>query len=297
MKREPLVSIGIPTYDRAEGLKDTLECMIGQTYENIEIIISDNCSPDTEVSRVINEFLEKDSRIKYFRQEENIGAFSNFKFVEEQAIGEYFMWVADDDLWNKTFIQVGLNFLLDNPHYQSWFSTVENIDSYNHVIREYSGFSRFTSSGDRWRDIIKFLYEPEILGKANIFYSIFERKALKNTIEKYFINEKWGSDYCFNLAFLSRYNIYCSNEVLLQKRIKRDSDNVKIKNLIVIDSPTYHIFPFFKSIEYMKENFNATKSTNYWPIVLFVIFTRIFISLRNIIYFKFDSIKKRKFKI
>ena len=92
--KQPLVSVGIPTYNRPEGLRRTLECITGQTYRNLEIIISDNCSPDPAVEQVTRSFMAQDARIQYFRQPENKGAAFNFKFVLEQATGEYFMWAA-----------------------------------------------------------------------------------------------------------------------------------------------------------------------------------------------------------
>ena len=49
----PLVTVGIPTYNRPEGLERTLACITQQTYPNLEIIISDNCSPGPEVGEVI----------------------------------------------------------------------------------------------------------------------------------------------------------------------------------------------------------------------------------------------------
>ncbi len=92
-----LVSIGVPTYNRPEGLRKTLECIIKQSYKNIEVIISDNCSTDPNVSLLINEFMEKDSRIKYFRHSENLGGDYNFKFLFDRASSDYFMWACDDD--------------------------------------------------------------------------------------------------------------------------------------------------------------------------------------------------------
>lgn len=100
-----LVSVGIPTYNRPEGLRRTLENISKQTFDNIEIIVSDNCSTDPEVQKVINDFATIDSRIVNVRQKENIGIFQNFKFVLEKAKGDYFMWAADDDEWAPNFIE------------------------------------------------------------------------------------------------------------------------------------------------------------------------------------------------
>jgi hypothetical protein len=74
---EPLVTIGLPTYNRPAGLKKCLQTIGSQSYKNLEIIISDNCSTDEKVQEVILEFAAKDSRIKHFRQTVNIGLEEN----------------------------------------------------------------------------------------------------------------------------------------------------------------------------------------------------------------------------
>ncbi len=105
---QPLVSVGIPTYERPEGLRNTLRYITRQTYPNIEIIISDNCSSGDETRAVAEQFISEYPYIRYFRQERNIGVMANFKFVLEKAAGEYFMWAADDDEWESNFIEVCL---------------------------------------------------------------------------------------------------------------------------------------------------------------------------------------------
>ena len=107
MENHSLVSVGIPTYNRPQGLRLALECVTLQTYKNLEIIISDNFSTNPEVELVIKEYKDKDQRIRYFRNSENIGATKNFDLVLEKATGKYFMWAADDDEW-------------DNEHRNSW---------------------------------------------------------------------------------------------------------------------------------------------------------------------------------
>jgi len=105
-KKKPLISIGIPTYNRANGfLKNAIESALSQTYGNIEVIVSDNCSPDNtpEVVKSI-----KDNRIRYFRQKENIGPNNNFNFCVSQARGEYFLLLQDDDLIDNDFVEICL---------------------------------------------------------------------------------------------------------------------------------------------------------------------------------------------
>ncbi len=103
-KIQPLfITIGIPTYNRAGGyLKETLTCATNQTYDNIEIIVSDNCSTDN-TPELVKSF--NDSRIRYFRQEKNIIANDNFNFCLTQAKGDYFLLLHDDDRIDNDFIE------------------------------------------------------------------------------------------------------------------------------------------------------------------------------------------------
>ena len=101
MDIKPLVSIGIPTYNRLKFLKETVESAISQSYSNIEIIISDNCSSDGT-----NEWLKTltDSRIKIFTQSENIGMIPNWNKCVKESNGEYFILLSDDDYIDINFV-------------------------------------------------------------------------------------------------------------------------------------------------------------------------------------------------
>ncbi|MBA7586653.1 hypothetical protein ES708_28657 [subsurface metagenome] len=82
---KPLVSVGIPTYNRPEGINNTLSIFTKQTYKNLEIIVSDNCSENNDVKRIVRSYEEKDKRVNYYRQDANIGAANNFKYVLEKS--------------------------------------------------------------------------------------------------------------------------------------------------------------------------------------------------------------------
>lgn len=127
---QPLVSIGVPTFNRPQLLRRALELLVGQTYRNIEIIVSDNASPDDQTKKVVEEFANGDGRIKYFRQPENIGAANNFLFVLEKAAGDYFMWAADDDEWTSDFVDFGL------AHIGNAGTIMGDIDTVFHVRGE-----------------------------------------------------------------------------------------------------------------------------------------------------------------
>jgi glycosyltransferase involved in cell wall biosynthesis len=98
----PLVTIAIPTYNRADSyLPQSLASALAQTYSHLEIIVSDNCSTDdtkTYISSIV------DPRLRYFRHDVNIGATPNFNFCLEQARGDYFLLLHDDDLIDADFL-------------------------------------------------------------------------------------------------------------------------------------------------------------------------------------------------
>ena len=111
---EPKVSIGLPVYNDAETIEKTINSLLRQTFKNFELIISDNASDD-ETARICEEFLLKDSRIKYIRQPYNIGGEENFEFVLKQAKGKYFKWIGGDDWISPDFLEVNMLALESNP--------------------------------------------------------------------------------------------------------------------------------------------------------------------------------------
>ena len=104
MERHALVSIGVPTYNRPSQLAEALRELSTQTYSNLEIIVSDNGSPGDATRQVVESAMADDPRIRYFRQELALSAIGNFRFVLQQARGEFFMWAADDDRHRAEYV-------------------------------------------------------------------------------------------------------------------------------------------------------------------------------------------------
>jgi glycosyltransferase involved in cell wall biosynthesis len=92
----PVVSVGIPTYNRADGLRRALDSVLGQSERELEVIVSDNASTDA-TSEVIAGATAHDPRIRAIRQERNVGLTANFNAVLQAARGRYVMVLADDD--------------------------------------------------------------------------------------------------------------------------------------------------------------------------------------------------------
>ncbi|GAO34787.1 glycosyl transferase family 2 [Sulfuricella sp. T08] len=111
---EPLVSVCIPTYNRAKKLERAVQSLVKSGYKNLEIIISDNASSD-ETQRVCSALRASDSRVKYFRHAENQGPTENFKFAKNQATGKYFLWHGDDDYLDPDYIRTCVDELERDP--------------------------------------------------------------------------------------------------------------------------------------------------------------------------------------
>ena len=134
-ERAPYISIGIATYNGADSyLRDSLESAISQTYKDIEIIVSDNCSTDNTESLVRG---YNDRRIRYFRQKHNIGMNNNFNFCVEKARGKYFLLLCDDDLIDSDFAESCVQALKGKTDAGVVLTGTRVIDERGSVLKEY----------------------------------------------------------------------------------------------------------------------------------------------------------------
>lgn len=109
----PLVSVCVPTYNGEDKLKLAIQKIQEQTYPNLEIIISDNFSSDG-TQELCKTLVFEDERIKYFRHEKNHGPTVNFEFSRKKATGKYFLWHADDDYLDSSYIEMCVDELEKN---------------------------------------------------------------------------------------------------------------------------------------------------------------------------------------
>ena len=123
-----LVSVGLPTYNRPERLRKALDCLINQTYENLEIIVSNDHSPNMDTYLILEEYRKKDPRIKVYTQSHNLGIYANFYFVLQKATGKYFMYAQEDDLWEPDFIRSLVEQLENHPEQVMAMSATTRID-------------------------------------------------------------------------------------------------------------------------------------------------------------------------
>lgn len=126
---EPLVSVGIPTYNNSSGLERLLESLVHQSYPNIEIIISNDSPNDVATSDVIHLYSGLYPHIKSYTQQINIGVSLNFRFTKKQSTGKYFMYAQDDDQYSPDVIKSLVDLLEQHPDYPCAVCKSRYIDS------------------------------------------------------------------------------------------------------------------------------------------------------------------------
>jgi glycosyltransferase involved in cell wall biosynthesis len=223
----PLVSVGIPTYNRPEGLRRTLECITNQTYTNLEIIISDNCSPNPDVERIGREFAEKDPRIQYFRQKENFGAFNNFNFVLERATGQYFMFAADDDEWELFSISTFFSEFTRNPNIVLVMSACKRVDERGNT---YDFIYNFHSEVDisKASKIKLALNASTNYYWTYLLYGLFKMDYIKRTFRGSL--EIFGSDLVFIIQLLLSSEFSYVTQDLYIRKVYETNTEIRYKN-------------------------------------------------------------------
>jgi glycosyltransferase involved in cell wall biosynthesis len=109
----PIVSIGLPVFNGEKTIHKTIEAVLSQTLTNFELIISDNASTDN-TSNICKEYKKKDKRVRYIRQENNIGPWRNFNFVLNKATCNYFVWTAADDCMSNNYLENNIKVITNN---------------------------------------------------------------------------------------------------------------------------------------------------------------------------------------
>ncbi|MCM3571049.1 glycosyltransferase family 2 protein [Neobacillus mesonae] len=109
----PLVSVLIPTFNRAHYFRLALESVLQQTYPNIEIVITDNSTND-ETYNLIQPYLQAYPSIKYYRNSENLGPVLNFIKAYELSSGDYVNFLMDDDLFHPNKIEKMMPYFIND---------------------------------------------------------------------------------------------------------------------------------------------------------------------------------------
>ena len=132
----PRVSIGVPVYNGEKFLRTTLDSILAQTFTDFELIICDNCSTDS-TEQICREYVARDPRVRYFRNERNLGPAPNYNRCFEHARGEFYKWAAADDLIAPTFVQRCVETLDGDPSLSAVYASSKEIDENGKELYEH----------------------------------------------------------------------------------------------------------------------------------------------------------------
>ena len=155
MNAAPRLTIGLPVYNGETFLAASLEALLGQSYEDFDLIISDNASTDNSAD-ICQRYAKQDSRIRYVRQPRNIGMVPNHNFVLGQARSELFKWAADDDLYARDLLRRCVDALDEYPHVVLAHSRSAMIDNAGSVtgLFEYRTAASALRPPERFRSML-----------------------------------------------------------------------------------------------------------------------------------------------
>jgi len=155
MNAAPRLSIGLPVYNGEDYVAESLESLLGQTYEDFELIVSDNASTDGTAD-ICQGYAKQDSRVRYFRQSRNLGCNPNHNFVIAQARGELFKLASDDDLYARDLLKRCIEVLDQCPQYvlaHAWSALIDASGTVTNVV-EYPVASDAPRAPDRFRSML-----------------------------------------------------------------------------------------------------------------------------------------------
>lgn len=203
----PKVSIGLPVYNGEPFIRETLESLLMQTFTDFELIISDNASTD-ETETICRKYSEKDDRIRYVRQATNLGPYPNFEFVLHEAVGEYFMWAAADDLLKPTFIERLVSILDQDIMLCCVMSDVENIfdQPEKEPFISYLDDIRNEHVSESWKECRKRFFRNPTSNIFFCFYGLFRAEKIKRAELNYHGLVKYAS--ASEVPFLAQMSLF-----------------------------------------------------------------------------------------
>ncbi len=176
----PRVSIGMPVYNGESYLRESLTSIFAQSFDDFELIISDNASTDSSET-ICREYAASDRRIRYYRNNTNIGAGPNHNRVFELARGEYFKWAAYDDMCAPDFLEKAVAALDSDSGRVLCYARAVIVDKHGNKIRDYNEDLNlpFRTPHDRFRHYHDAFSRD--FGRCNPIYGLIKASVLKKT--------------------------------------------------------------------------------------------------------------------
>lgn len=228
-----LISIIIPTYNRAHLIVDTLNSIINQTYTNWECIVVDDASKDN-TKEVVFDFIKKDSRFQFYTRPPELlkGANACRNYGFKKSKGKFVIWFDSDDIMSPFKIEKQINFLLENPEYDFCVDKYDNF-SLDGTLKSEPAFDLNNNNS--------FTLENYVLHKN--FWGTINLMTKRSACEALRFNEnlKSGQEYNFFIGYLannSNAKGQFINEALCQRRlhdksiqsVQRQNKSLRLEN-------------------------------------------------------------------
>ena len=189
MTARPKVSIGMPVYNREPYIRAALDGVLSQTYRDFELLISDNASTD-KTEAICREYAARDPRIRYVRNATNLGMAGNYNSVFRLAVGEYFRWVAGDDLSAPESLAACVEVLDQHPDVVLCYPKTGIIDAEG----TYQGAYDDNLHLDDLRPSDRFIRAIKQIGLVNVHFGLMRSRILGQTC---LYHPGPGGDYAF----------------------------------------------------------------------------------------------------
>lgn len=211
----PLVSIGVPAFNAERFLKRTLDSLLDQSLYDFELIISDNASTDS-TQAICEDYVRRDNRVRYIRQEENIGAPRNWNVLVHEARGVFFKWASASDYCTTNMLERCVQALEANPNLALAYGLTQMVDEQERPIEIYANESSYVQE----RPSDRFLAVADGLRRNNAQCGVFRTAILKLTR----LDRLYPSGDIALMAEAALYGGFCLiPEVLLFRRYSSDA--------------------------------------------------------------------------
>jgi glycosyltransferase involved in cell wall biosynthesis len=170
------VSIAMPAYNCEKYISQSLDSLLGQTYGDFELVISDNASTDG-TEEICRRYVAMDKRVRYIRRTENIGGPGNFRYVFTQCSGQYHKWSTADDFWHPDFLAEAVAMLDSRPDVVLCYPKTRLIDANGAALSDYD--DRLDLMDDSPRVRFRDLYQ--LIGLCNAHLGLIRRDAMLQT--------------------------------------------------------------------------------------------------------------------
>lgn len=211
------VTIGIPVYNGEKYIVETLDSVLAQTHQELEIVIADNASTDG-TQAILRHYEELDPRIRVIYNEVNVGAAGNYNLVLHEATSDFFAWLSADDVLEPTFIERNLQLLLDNPDAVGSYADAKRIDQFGADRGDYRkamADMQLSSTKPGVR------FSSAVLGfPAIVLFGVYRRDAMLDTPgHGAFI----GGDRVFVSEMALKGRILRADELLFRRRVHAEA--------------------------------------------------------------------------